>query len=150
MALGDETIYLAEPTSLNIEIDEENINQVGDNMGADLENIEYETISCSFINEDDVSTALTASQQIHKTADVRDLTSSKRPRMLKQKLSTQLQTARNSFNVIAEKQADAMTLMADSLSVIGKALNTIADNDAKRTENDMKMIALYDKILQKL
>lgn len=27
MSLGDETIYLAEPTSLNIEIDEENINQ---------------------------------------------------------------------------------------------------------------------------
>jgi len=27
MALGDEAFYLAEPTSLNIEIDEENINQ---------------------------------------------------------------------------------------------------------------------------
>ena len=70
--------------------------------------------------------------------------------MVKQKLSAQLQTARNSFNGIAEKQADAMTLMADSLSVIGKALNIMADNDAKRNENDMKMIALYDKILQKL
>lgn len=70
--------------------------------------------------------------------------------MVRQKLSAQLQTARNSFNGIAEKQADAMTLMADSLSVIGKALNTMADNDAKRNENDMKMIALYDKILQKL
>lgn len=51
-------------------------------MGADLESIEYETISCSFINEDDVSTAPTASQQIHKTADIRDLTSSKRPSKL--------------------------------------------------------------------
>lgn len=70
--------------------------------------------------------------------------------MVRQKLSAQLQAARNSFNGIAEKQADAMTLMADSLSVIGKALNTMADNDAKRNENDMKMIALYDKILQKL
>lgn len=70
--------------------------------------------------------------------------------MVKQKLSAQLQMARNSFNGIAEKQADAMKLMADSLSVIGKALNTMADNDAKRTENDMKMIALYEKILQKL
>lgn len=27
MALGDESIYLAEPRSLNIELDEENINQ---------------------------------------------------------------------------------------------------------------------------
>jgi len=70
--------------------------------------------------------------------------------MVKQKLSTQLHTDRKSSTVIAEKQANAMTLMADSLSVIGKALNTMADNDAKRTENDMKMIALYDKILQKL
>lgn len=55
--------------------------------------------------------------------------------MVKQKLTSQLQAARNSFNTIAENQADAMTLMADSLSVI---------------ENDQKMLSLYDKILERL
>jgi len=43
-----------------------------------------------------------------------------------------------------------MTLLADSLPVIGKALNIMADNNANRKENDIKMIVPYDKILQKL
>lgn len=70
--------------------------------------------------------------------------------MVKQKLSSQLQTARDSFNVIAEKQANATKLMADSLSVVGKALEKMADNDEKRIANEKKLLDLYENILEKI
>ncbi|XP_060845907.1 uncharacterized protein LOC132925533 [Rhopalosiphum padi] len=137
MASGDPDIYLVEPTPLTFEIDEENIDQGF--IFIFLENIEYETISCDFVGDENIDESVTLDvsttpsegqgQQIRKPANVRDSRlgskSLKTPRMVKQKLTSQLQAARNSFNTIAENQADAMTLMADSLSVI---------------ENDQKMM----------
>lgn len=69
--------------------------------------------------------------------------------IVKQNLRSQLQTARNTFNVIADKQTDSIKVIADSLLVIGKALDRMADNDIQRTENERKMLILYEKILEK-
>jgi len=69
--------------------------------------------------------------------------------IVKHSLRSQLQTARNTFNVIADKQADSIKVIADSLLVIGKALDKMADNDIQRTENERKTLILYEKILEK-
>lgn len=69
---------------------------------------------------------------------------------MKSKLSNQLQTARNSFTAIAEKQVEISKLMAVSLSTIGKALEKIADNDEKKILNERKMLDLYEKILDRI
>lgn len=51
---------------------------------------------------------------------------------MKHNLRSQLQTAKITFNVIADKQADSIKIIEDSLLVIGKALDKMADNDKQR------------------
>ncbi|XP_022161251.1 uncharacterized protein LOC111027259 [Myzus persicae] len=148
-ASGDSSIYLKEPVPLALVVDEENNNQ--ENDIETLLDIEYETISCGFAEVDENAT-LAITSEIDKTLDqsnIRGSTSSKRPKIVKQNLRSQLQTARNTFNVIADKQTDSIKVIADSLLVIGKALDRMADNDIQRTENERKMLILYEKILEK-
>ena len=48
------------------------------------------------------------------------------------KLSNQLQTARDAFSLIAEKQVEANFKIADALTTIATALEKLADNDKKK------------------
>lgn len=68
---------------------------------------------------------------------------------MKQNVRSQLQTARNTFSAIADKQADSFKVIADSLFVIGKALDKMSDNDIQRTENEKKMLIMFEKVLDK-
>lgn len=53
------------------------------------------------------------------------------------KLGNQLQTARDAFSLIAEKQVEANFKIADALTTIATALEKLADNDKKdwKTKN---------------
>jgi len=66
------------------------------------------------------------------------------------KLAYQLQTARDKFSVIAEKQVGANLKIADALTTIGTALEKLADNDKRRLENEKLMLEMYAKVLDKL
>lgn len=66
------------------------------------------------------------------------------------KLSNQLQTARDAFSLIAEKQVEANFKIADALTTIATALEKLADNDKKRLENEKLIIEIYTKVIDKL
>ena len=57
-----------------------------------------------------------------------------------------MQTVRETFTTIAKQQIEVSKLMVESLSIIGKALEKIADNDEKRILNERKMLDFYEKI----
>jgi len=59
------------------------------------------------------------------------------------KLDNQLQTAREVFSPIAEKQVDTNSKISDALVAIGTALEKFAENDKKRLENDKLILEVY-------
>ena len=61
-----------------------------------------------------------------------------------------MQTVRETFTTIAKQQIEVSKLMVESLSIIGKALEKIADNDEKRILNERKMLDFYKKKLEKI
>lgn len=66
------------------------------------------------------------------------------------KLGNQLQTARDVFSLIAEKEVEANFKIADALTTIATALEKLADNDKKRLENEKLIIEIYSKVIDKL
>lgn len=66
------------------------------------------------------------------------------------KLGNQLQTARDVFSVIAEKEVEANFKIADALTTIGTALDKLADNDKRRLENEKLILDIYTKLIDKL
>lgn len=66
------------------------------------------------------------------------------------KLANQLQTARDVFSTIAEKEVEANFKIADALTTIGIALEKLADNDKKRLENEKLILEIYTKVIDKL
>lgn len=66
------------------------------------------------------------------------------------KLYNQLQTARDAFSLIAEKQVESNSKIADALTTIGIALEKFTENDKERLENEKLMLDIYTKMIDKL
>ncbi|KAF0685888.1 Myb DNA-bind 5 domain-containing protein, partial [Aphis craccivora] len=180
LVAGDQGIFDAEPSVLTLrqttDIDpvpvtiNENINDLDELLATVDDNYvvlqpycEDEFTSKHLLQETSISASIGPSQSTPKSnlqatpisASIGASQSIQKKQMLtnnaKQvKLGNQLQTARDAFSLIAEKEVEANFKIADALTTIATALEKLADNDKKRLENEKLIIEIYTKVIDKL